>query len=85
MNVDEDELTDRFLEEFSCTRSEAERVSSKVADYVRDKEASGLTDKMKDPNYIPTILQKKAPEGSIASQWNWWIGQFSNDGSYQVK
>lgn len=83
--MEENRLTDNLEEEFGCARPEAKRVSSKVSDYVRDKETSELTDKMKDPNYIPAILQRKAPEGSIVLQWNWWIGQLSNDKSYQVK
>lgn len=82
--MDKAGLTDRLIEEFDCSRSEARSVSDKVAKYVRDRETSDFTEKMKDPNYIPEMLQKNATNGNIITRWNQWIGQFTKDSLYQI-
>lgn len=83
--MDEDELTDKLADEFDTSHSEAERVSSKVVKYVQDKEESELTTKMKDPDYIPAVLQSNTSLGDLVSRWNQWIGQFTKEDSYQVR
>lgn len=83
--MDETELTDKLVEEFNCNRSDAKKVSNKVRKYVGEKEASGLTENMKDPDYIPVILRENATNGSLITRWNQWIGQFSKDSRYKVE
>jgi hypothetical protein len=85
-SMDEDELTKKLLEEFSsANQREAEKVSGKVAKYIDEKEKSKFTKKMRDPEYVPAVLQNNtAPSLSLESRWNQWIGQFTKDDSYQV-
>ena len=82
--MDEDELTDKLADEFDTSHSEAERVSSKVVKYVQDKEESELTTKMKDPDYISSVLRENASPSTLESRWDQWIGQFTKGDSCQV-
>ena len=84
--MDENELTKQLLEEFpDTTQSEAEQVSGKAAKYVDEKEESQFTKKMRDPEYVPPVLQNNtSPSLPLKSRWNQWIGQFSGDNSYQI-
>lgn len=83
--MDRNALTNKLTEEFDTSRSEAERVSDKAVEYVQDKEESELTEKMKDPDYIPSVLRSNTSPGDLISRWDQWIGQFTNDNSYQIR
>lgn len=84
--MDENELTKKLLEEFTdAAQSEAEQVTGKAAKYVDEKEESEFTKKMRDPEYVPAVLQNNtSPSLPLMSRWNQWIGQFSVDNSYQI-
>jgi len=84
-DMDENELTKKLLEEFDATKDEAEQVSRKAAKYVDEKEESEFTKKMRDPEYVPAVLQNNTSRSlPLMSRWNQWIGQFSRDNSYQI-
>ena len=84
--MDENELIKKLLEEFTdANRSEAEQVSGKAAKYIDEKEESEFTKKMRDPEYVPAVLQNNtSPSLPLISRWNQWIGQFTKDNSYQI-
>ena len=83
--MEEDELTEKLLEEFDTNPHEAEQVSTKVAKYIDDTEESEFTREMRDPEYVPTVLRNNTSSSlSLTSRWNQWIGQFTKDNSYQI-
>lgn len=83
--MNEDELTNNLVEKFDVSCSEAERITSKVSEFVQIKEDSELTEKMKDPEYIPDVLQNNtSPNIPLMSRWNQWIAHFTKDDSYQI-
>ncbi|WP_152418318.1 hypothetical protein [Halorubrum aidingense] len=84
--MDKNELTKKLLEEFTdANQSEAEQISGKAAKYVDKKGESEFTKKMRDPEYVPAVLQNNtSPSLPLISRWNQWIGQFTGEYSYQI-
>jgi hypothetical protein len=85
MDMEQDELTEKLLEEFDANPYETEQVSAKAVKYIDNTEESEFRKKMRDPEYVPAVLRNNtSPSLSLTSRWDQWIAQFTKDNSYQI-